>query len=78
MEKETKTLYRSQDDRWLAGVCGGLGIYLNMDPTLIRVVFILLALFGSSGFWIYLILWLVIPQEPTASGAAKSDTFTDS
>lgn len=64
-ERRMKKLYRSKKDRKLAGVCGGLGEYFGIDPTLIRVGFVLLALPGGlPGVLPYLILWIVIPEEP--------------
>ena len=61
-------LYRSVDNRMIGGVCGGLGVYLNIDPVFIRLLFILL-LFGSDfGFILYLLLWIVIPEEGKAYG----------
>ena len=62
-----RRLYRSQRDRVLGGVCGGLGEYLGLDPTIIRLIFILLALLGGHGILLYLILWLVIPPAPVAA-----------
>lgn len=60
-----KKLYRSKTDRKIAGVCGGLGQYFDIDPTLIRVAFMLLALPGGlPGVLPYFILWVVIPEEP--------------
>jgi phage shock protein C len=56
-------LYRSTKDRKLAGVCGGLGEYLGTDPTVIRVLFIVLAVLGGAGLIIYLAMWLIVPQE---------------
>ncbi len=56
-----KQLTRSQRDRVIAGVAGGLGEYFDIDPTLIRMVFILITIFGGSGVIIYLALWLIIP-----------------
>lgn len=56
-------LYRSETNRIIAGVCGGLGDYFNIDPTILRVIFILLTVFGGSGILIYIILWIVIPSE---------------
>ncbi len=61
-----RRLYRSQRDRMLGGVCGGLGEYLGLDPTIIRLIFILLAMLGGHGILLYLILWLVIPPAPVA------------
>lgn len=62
---ENKKLYRSQSERMFAGVCGGLGQFIGMDPTVVRVIFALLAVFGGSGLLIYLILMLIVPLEPT-------------
>lgn len=62
---ETKRLYRSRTDRQLTGVCGGLGAYLGIDSTLIRIAFVILALFGGPGLLLYIILALVVPDEPT-------------
>ena len=60
-----KRLYRSRDDRMIGGVCAGLGKYLNIDPTVVRLIFVLGAFFGlGSLVVVYLILLLVIPEEP--------------
>ena len=59
-----KRLYRSRQNRTLAGVCGGIAEYLGWDPTLVRVAWIILTLLGGSGILIYLILWLVMPESP--------------
>lgn len=61
---QPKKLYRSTTDKQIAGVCGGLGKYLGIDPTLIRVAFVLLLLVGGQGGLLYLILAIVIPEEP--------------
>ena len=60
----TRKLYRSRTNRQLAGVCGGLAQYFNLDATLIRVLFVVLALLGGSGLVIYLVLWIIVPREP--------------
>jgi phage shock protein C len=60
---DTKRLTRSRTERWIGGVCGGIGNYFNLDPTIIRVVFVLAALILGGGLLIYLILWLIIPVE---------------
>lgn len=65
----TKRLYRSRQDRMIAGVCGGIGHYLNIDPTLIRLALLLLAIWGGGGILVYIIAWIVIPEEPVAEGA---------
>ena len=60
----TRKLYRSRTDRKLAGVCGGLAQYFNLDATLIRVLFVVLAVLGGSGLVIYLAMWIIVPNEP--------------
>ena len=59
-----KKLYKSNHDRKLAGVCGGLGEYFQIDSTIMRLIFVLLAFGGGAGFWIYLIMALIIPNNP--------------
>lgn len=63
MENTTKKLYRSSDERMLAGVCGGIGEYLGIDPTLVRLFFVATALLGGPGIIFYIILALIIPNE---------------
>ena len=63
---QTKRLFRSRTDVMVGGVCGGLAKYLNVDPTIVRLVFVLLLFIGGSGFWIYFVLWLITPVEPRA------------
>lgn len=70
---ETKKLFRSIDDNIIAGVCGGLAKYFQIDSSLIRIIFILLAIGGGSGFLIYLILWLVIPIEKETEREVNKD-----
>ena len=59
-----KKLYRSNTDRKLSGVCGGFAEYFDLDPTIIRLLFIFLTLFGGGGLLIYLICAVVIPKSP--------------
>jgi phage shock protein C len=70
---ETKRLYRSQTDKILGGVCAGLGKYFGMDPTVVRLIFVVLTLFGASGVLLYLILWVVIPPEPELPGQSTTN-----
>jgi phage shock protein C len=56
-------LRRSRDDRVIAGVSGGLGRYFDVDPLFFRLAFVVLAIGGGSGVLIYLIAWLVIPEQ---------------
>jgi phage shock protein C len=58
-----KKLTRSRTDRKIAGVCGGLGNYLGIDPVVVRILFILFLFFGGGGGIIYLIFILVVPEE---------------
>lgn len=58
-----KRLYRSNTEKMIGGVCGGLAEALDLDPTIVRVVFVLLALLGGHGILLYLILWLVMPRQ---------------
>jgi phage shock protein C len=58
-----KQLYRSETNKIVAGVCGGLGEYFDVDPTVIRLAFVILSFVGASGFVLYMILWLVIPRR---------------
>jgi phage shock protein C len=58
-----RRLFRSRSNYMLGGVCGGLGIYLGIDPSLVRLFFILLTVAGAAGVPIYIILWIVLPRE---------------
>ncbi|HEY4161387.1 MAG TPA: PspC domain-containing protein [Candidatus Saccharimonadales bacterium] len=61
----TKRLYRSRNDRMIAGVCGGIAEYFNIDPVLVRIVAVILLLPGGfPGFLPYVILWIVVPENP--------------
>jgi phage shock protein C len=60
----TRKLYRSKTDRVLAGVCGGLAQYLNLDATLIRVLFVLLTVLGGAGLVLYVAMWIIVPNQP--------------
>lgn len=73
---ESVRLYRSISNRMIGGVAGGLGAYVNIDPIFVRLLFVLL-LFGSNfGFILYLLLWILIPEEGKAYGF-KDDSFSD-
>ncbi|MFQ5608189.1 MAG: PspC domain-containing protein [Candidatus Zixiibacteriota bacterium] len=62
-EKPPRKLYRSSSDRMLAGVCGGLAKFLNVDSTVVRIVFAVGAFFGGLAIVTYVVCWLVIPEE---------------
>lgn len=59
-----KRLYRSAKDRILGGVCGGIADYFNIDPTIIRILWILFGMAYGSGLLAYLIAWIIIPRNP--------------
>ncbi|MDD5701889.1 MAG: PspC domain-containing protein [Dehalococcoidales bacterium] len=61
----TKRFYRSRTDRMIWGVCGGLAKYFNIDTTIVRVAFVVSLFFGTLGFWIYIIMAIIVPVEPT-------------
>ncbi len=68
-QAQPRRVYRSRTDRKIAGVCGGLGTYFNVDPTLIRIVWLILVLGAGLGLLAYLICWVAIPLEPAPSAA---------
>ena len=76
---ETKKLYRSRHNRIIAGVCGGLGEYFNIDPVLVRVAFLVLSVIGGSGILLYVVLVFIVPLQPgngaMPSGGEKVEEF---
>jgi phage shock protein C len=60
-----KQLKRSNKNRMIAGVCGGLAEYFGMDPTMVRIIYVLVSVLSAAfpGILVYLILWVVIPQS---------------
>lgn len=76
METKVKRLYRSRKERIIGGVCGGLGEYLGLDPTVVRLLFAVFAIAYGSGFLAYLILLLVVPQEPLIEDETKAPEKT--
>ena len=66
-------LFRPEKDRMLAGVCAGLGEFFQVDPTIVRLIFILITIFGGSGILLYLILWLIIPSQKADSQLTKDN-----
>ena len=61
--KKIKKLYRSKKNKVIAGVCGGIGEYFNIDPVIIRLLWTLFIFVGGSGIIAYIIAWIIIPQE---------------
>jgi len=66
-EKIKKRLFRNPDDQVIGGVCSGLGAYLDVDTTWVRLAMVLLVAFAGLSFWVYLVLWLVVPLASTAA-----------
>ena len=63
-EPEPRKLFRSRTDRSIAGICGGLAEFFHADTTVLRLITLFLILFGGLSIWAYIILWIVIPEEP--------------
>ncbi|MEN8172198.1 MAG: PspC domain-containing protein [Chloroflexota bacterium] len=75
----TTDLYRSKNDRMLGGVCGGLGVYLGIDSTLVRLFFVLLAIGPGVAGLIYFALWIIVPEEDSLpEGRTWNENFNDS
>jgi len=74
-QNEVKKLYRSRSDKILGGVCGGMAEYFEMDPSMMRLIWVFLALItGGTAVLAYLIAWVIVPQEPVGGkprGASK-------
>lgn len=68
---EARRLTRSETDRMVAGVCGGLAAHLGLDPTLVRVGFVLLTIFGGSGIVLYLAMWLIVPRASRVDASPR-------
>lgn len=71
----TKRLYRLRDGRVVAGVCAGLAAYFGGDPTLVRLAFALLTVFGGAGILLYLCAWVVMPEE--GEGVSIAETLVN-
>ena len=74
MSAQYKKLYRSRENRMLGGVCGGLGEYFDIDPTLVRVLFVFGAFLGIPGalVLIYLVMLIMVPQEALPVAAVEA------
>ena len=73
-----KRLYRSRDDRVLAGVCSGLGKYLDVDPVIIRLIWAATILLAGAGIFLYIIAWTIIPEEPLRTKTTQEAEASDS
>jgi phage shock protein C len=59
-----KKLYRSRKSRIIAGICGGIAEYFDIDPIIVRLITLILVLSAGGGFIVYIIAWIVVPEEP--------------
>lgn len=59
-----KRLYRDKSNEIIAGVCSGIANYLDIDPTVVRLLFVLFFFLAGGGLWIYLVLWVIMPEDP--------------
>ena len=66
-KRKYRRMYRDPEESILGGVCSGVSAYIDLDPTITRVVFIVLAIFGGSGLILYLIFWIILPEAKTAA-----------
>lgn len=64
IKQPNKKLYRSRNERMFAGVCGGLAEYFNIDPSIVRLLFVVFFFLGGCALLAYFIMWLIIPLEP--------------
>lgn len=64
LSKPYRKLYRSRRERMIAGVCGGLSEHFGIDPTWVRLLFIVLFFAGGCALLVYVIMWLIVPLEP--------------
>ena len=62
-DSNVKRLYRSRDNRMISGVCAGLAEYMDVDPTIVRLLAVLGLFAGGATFWAYLVMMLVVPEE---------------
>ena len=68
-----KRLYRSKNERMLGGVCGGLGEHLDVDPTVIRLIWVIVTVLSfGTGIIVYILAWIIIPEEDTGGAAPPS------
>jgi phage shock protein C len=61
-----KRFYRSRTNRMIAGICGGLAEHLDADPALVRLITVALVLAGGLSIWVYIIAWIIVPEQPAA------------
>jgi phage shock protein C len=71
-----KRLHRSRTERMIAGVCGGIAEYLDIDPTIVRLIWVLISLLAGAGILLYLICWIIIPADlPTPPAGPPAQRY---
>lgn len=70
-EIKGKQLYRSREGRLVAGVCAGLGDYFGIDATIVRLIFVAFTVFAGMGLLLYVVAWLIIPEQGESSSIAE-------
>lgn len=70
----SKQLYRSRNNKVIAGVCGGVAEYFEVDPTIVRIAWLLLAFPGGIGFLAYLVCWIVMPEKSSTT-VVSADSY---
>ena len=73
---QKKKLERSRTESMIAGVCGGLADYFGVDPTVMRLIFVLMVLLGGHGLLVYLILWIIMPRRPVDTPSSIANTIS--
>ncbi|MDO5143190.1 MAG: PspC domain-containing protein [bacterium] len=73
-----KRLYKSKQNKMISGVCGGVAEYLGIDPTIVRIGFMILSSLAGSGLMMYIIASILIPEQPTETFRSFYDEQTDS
>ncbi|MFO7814526.1 MAG: PspC domain-containing protein [Halanaerobiales bacterium] len=72
-----KKLYRSKKDQIIGGVCGGIAEYFGIDPTLVRLAFVLFALIEGAGIIAYIIAWIIVPERPKGPTTKSEEEIYD-
>lgn len=65
MENTARRLFRDPDNKRIAGVCSGLALFIGVDVTIVRIILLCALICGSTGFWMYLIVWIAAPEART-------------
>lgn len=68
MSNQQRKLYKSSTDKQIMGVCGGIAEFFSIDPTIVRVIFVVLLVVWSAGFWLYIALGLILPYDFQVKG----------